>query len=230
MKKVNILLLIIVIPIQILAQTNQKISFQFGGGFTTPVFTNHPEDGRKNGLSFNGSIAHEISKSSVLLLDFGYTVLSHDVYQYPIYTLDYYEKASITDGDHRSSFLTISLNFKFKPWLHDWPNTYLIAGYGFVRSRMPSYYPPPIYYPLVPYEGDVWVGENRSHSNYGVTYHIGIGKTFELTKKSDLLIEAVYRENRIDISDYRNYYGYYSPDKKTHLRDASLRAGILFRL
>lgn len=226
MKKLKALMLMIVlIPIQISAQTDQKITFQFGGGFTTPVFTNHQEDGRRNGFALNSSIAYEMNKSSTLMLDIGYTLLSYRNYQYPIYTLDYYEKAFITDHDHNSSFLNITLNFKFKPWLQDWPNTYILAGYGFVRSRMPNgYYPPPYYVP------ELWLGEKKSRIDYGITYHVGIGKTFQLTHKLDLLMELIYRENALDQTDYRNYYGYYTDHKKVHLRDASLRTGILFHL
>lgn len=224
MKKLNILLLIIVIPIQISAQTNQKISFQFGGGFTTPVFTNHPEDGRRNGFSFNSAIAYEFNASSALMLDIGYTLLSYASDPYPIYAwLPYYE-LSISNHHQSNSFLAISMNIKYKPWPQDWPNTYIVAGYGCVRSRMPGMNYPPIYF-----EGDLRISENKSHIFYGTSHHIGIGKTFELTKKSDLLIEAVYRENEMDVSDYRNYYGY-KPDKRINLRDASLRTGILFRL
>ena len=220
----KIALMMILTQARLSAQTDQKFTLQFGGGFTTPVFTNHQEDGRRNGFALNSSVAYEMNKSSTLMLDIGYTLLSYRSYQYPVYTLDYYEKALITDHDHNSSFLNITLNLKFKPWLQDWPNTYIIAGYGFVRCRMPDLY----YYPPYFYAVDVKFGSPPSHVKYGTTYHAGIGKTIPLSRGSDLLIEIVYRENVIDNSDYS--YGSYPANHKIHLRDTSLRTGIQFHL
>lgn len=222
--------MIILIQIQVSAQALQKITFQFGGGFTTPVFQNEHGDDRENGFSCNSAIAYEINKSFSLVVNAVYTILSYEnnVPSTSVYVDGNRSQSSISRKEHRSSFLAISLDLKYKLWLRAWPNAYLIAGYGVVRNRVPD-----IYYQYIPVitEGDnIYYTKNKSHFNYGVTYHFGIGKTIKLTNKIDLLLEAIYRENFMDISDSMNIYDYERSNNETHLRDASLRTGVLFRL
>lgn len=226
MKKTFVTLLsFILITAPCFAQIKDKLSFHVNAGVYAPLLRNTEFDTRVNGALYDGGIGYHLSKRMEVLViaSFSFSFPKDDgqIRSYEGDGLDTFifsPRPGMETGFEKLKLLSFTVNLKFMPWPNDWPNTYLIGGFGMVkRLNELRYSPTAPTYASSPY---------RSASKIGSVLQLGAGQIFTLTPHIDFILEGMIRANYIE---YNSGDFIYNTARKTRLDDISLKTGTVLK-